>query len=174
MPFRKTGIGMPVYEPCKVTDNFVIRSLHARTHRRSLRHRPGLFAAHAVSHPRAADPRTDARGVVPARHRPARSAGRRSQRSRHHLAEARRPEQSSVRRGRGHLAAAPALHPRLSDRLLLRPQPADRAAAHAIVNEVVGQRTGRAPRDELHFNPELAPLDMLLNKAQQYELLPAG
>ena len=27
-------------------------------------------------------------------------------------------------------------------------------------------------RDELRFNPELAPLDMLLNKAQQYELLP--
>jgi hypothetical protein len=43
---------------------------------------------------------------------------------------------------------------------------------HVIVNEVVGQRTGRAPRDELHFNPELAPLEMLLNKAQQYESLP--
>jgi hypothetical protein len=43
---------------------------------------------------------------------------------------------------------------------------------HTIVHEVVGLRTGRAPRDELHFNPELAPLDMLLNKAQQYELLP--
>jgi hypothetical protein len=43
---------------------------------------------------------------------------------------------------------------------------------HTIVNEVVGQRTGRAPRDELHFNPELAPLEMLLNKAQQYEALP--
>ena len=43
---------------------------------------------------------------------------------------------------------------------------------HAIVKEVVGQRTGRAPRDELHFNPELAPLEMLLGKAQQYEMLP--
>src|SRR5512137_680626 len=43
---------------------------------------------------------------------------------------------------------------------------------HAIVHDVVSQRTGRAPRDELHFNPELAPLEMLLNKAQQYESLP--
>src|SRR3974377_1974845 len=42
-----------------------------------------------------------------------------------------------------------------------------------IIHEVGGVRTGRRPRDELHFNPELAPLDMLLNKAQQYELLPA-
>src|SRR5512139_1410534 len=41
-----------------------------------------------------------------------------------------------------------------------------------LVGEVVGQRSGRAPRDELHFNPELAPLEMLLSKAQQYELLP--
>ncbi|HSD83701.1 MAG TPA: PEP/pyruvate-binding domain-containing protein, partial [Anaerolineae bacterium] len=41
-----------------------------------------------------------------------------------------------------------------------------------LINEVVGRRTGRAPRDELYFNPELAPLEMLLNKAQQYELLP--
>jgi hypothetical protein len=43
---------------------------------------------------------------------------------------------------------------------------------HTIIHDVVGLRTGRLPRDELHFNPELAPLDMLLNKAQQYELLP--
>ena len=43
---------------------------------------------------------------------------------------------------------------------------------YTIVGEVVGQRTGRVPRDELHFNPELAPLEMLLNKAQQYEMLP--
>ncbi len=43
---------------------------------------------------------------------------------------------------------------------------------NSLVHEVVGQRTGRAPRDELHFNPELAPLEMLLNKAQQYESLP--
>jgi hypothetical protein len=42
----------------------------------------------------------------------------------------------------------------------------------ALINDIVVQRSGRAPRDELHFNPELAPLDMLLNKAQQYELLP--
>jgi len=41
-----------------------------------------------------------------------------------------------------------------------------------LIDDVVGQRAGRAPRDELHFNPELAPLEMLLNKAQQYELLP--
>ena len=45
---------------------------------------------------------------------------------------------------------------------------------HIIVHDVVGLRTGRVVRDELHFNPELAPLDMLLNKAQQYELLPPG
>ena len=44
---------------------------------------------------------------------------------------------------------------------------------YTLVHEVVGLRTGRVTRDELHFNPELAPLDMLLNKAQQYELLPA-
>jgi hypothetical protein len=44
---------------------------------------------------------------------------------------------------------------------------------HTLIHEVVGYRTGRPVRDELHFNPELAPLDMLLNKAQQYELLPA-
>ena len=44
---------------------------------------------------------------------------------------------------------------------------------YTLVHEVVGYRSGRIPRDELHFNPELAPLDMLLNKAQQYELLPA-
>jgi hypothetical protein len=43
---------------------------------------------------------------------------------------------------------------------------------NTIVHDVVSQRTGRAPRDELHFNPELAPLEMLLNKAQQYESLP--
>jgi len=43
---------------------------------------------------------------------------------------------------------------------------------YTIVGDVVGQRNGRAPRDELHFNPELAPLEMLLNKAQQYESLP--
>jgi hypothetical protein len=43
---------------------------------------------------------------------------------------------------------------------------------YTLVGEVVGQRTGRVPRDELHFNPELAPLEMLLNKAQQYESLP--
>src|SRR5512143_3382760 len=43
---------------------------------------------------------------------------------------------------------------------------------HTIVKEVVGQRTGRALRDELHFNPELAPLEILLNKAQQYEIMP--
>jgi hypothetical protein len=41
-----------------------------------------------------------------------------------------------------------------------------------LIDDVVVQRTGRAPRDELHFNPELAPLEMLLNKAQQYESLP--
>jgi hypothetical protein len=41
-----------------------------------------------------------------------------------------------------------------------------------LINDVVVQRTGRVPRDELHFNPELAPLEMLLNKAQHYELLP--
>jgi hypothetical protein len=43
---------------------------------------------------------------------------------------------------------------------------------YTLVGEVVGQRTGRVPRDELHFNPELAPLEMLLHKAQQYEMLP--
>jgi hypothetical protein len=41
-----------------------------------------------------------------------------------------------------------------------------------VIDDVVGQRTGRVQRDELHFNPELAPLEMLLNKAQQYETLP--
>ena len=41
-----------------------------------------------------------------------------------------------------------------------------------IVNELLAQRIGHPATTELRFNPELAPLDMLLAKAQQYEAMP--
>ncbi|MFN8596105.1 MAG: PEP/pyruvate-binding domain-containing protein [Anaerolineae bacterium] len=41
-----------------------------------------------------------------------------------------------------------------------------------IVNELLAQRMGHPATDELHFNPELAPLDLLLTKAQQYDAMP--
>jgi hypothetical protein len=41
-----------------------------------------------------------------------------------------------------------------------------------LVNELLAQRVGQPTSGELPFNPELAPLDMLLTKAQQYEALP--
>ncbi len=41
-----------------------------------------------------------------------------------------------------------------------------------IVNELLAQRMGHPATTELHFNPELAPLDLLLTKAQQYDAMP--
>jgi hypothetical protein len=41
-----------------------------------------------------------------------------------------------------------------------------------LVNELLAQRVGQPTSGELPFNPELAPLDMLLTKVQQYEALP--
>lgn len=41
-----------------------------------------------------------------------------------------------------------------------------------IVNELLAKRMGHPASGELPFNPELAPLDLLLTKAQQYEALP--
>ena len=43
---------------------------------------------------------------------------------------------------------------------------------HHIVNELLAQRMGHPATAELHFNPELAPLDLLLTKAQQYDAMP--
>ncbi|HEY4722205.1 MAG TPA: PEP/pyruvate-binding domain-containing protein, partial [Anaerolineae bacterium] len=42
----------------------------------------------------------------------------------------------------------------------------------SIVNELLARRMGHPATTELRFNPELAPLDMLLTKAQQYEAIP--
>ena len=42
----------------------------------------------------------------------------------------------------------------------------------SIVNELLARRMGHPAMTELRFNPELAPLDMLLTKAQQYEAMP--
>jgi len=41
-----------------------------------------------------------------------------------------------------------------------------------IVNELLARRVGHPTATELHFNPELAPLELLLTKAQQYDALP--
>lgn len=41
-----------------------------------------------------------------------------------------------------------------------------------IVNELLARRMGHPATTELHFNPELAPLDLLLTKAQQYDAMP--
>lgn len=41
-----------------------------------------------------------------------------------------------------------------------------------IISQLLAQRTGRATVTDLHFNPELAPLDLLLTKAQQYDAMP--
>jgi hypothetical protein len=41
-----------------------------------------------------------------------------------------------------------------------------------IVNELLARRIGHPATSELHFNPELAPLDLLLTKAQQYDAMP--
>lgn len=41
-----------------------------------------------------------------------------------------------------------------------------------IVNQLLAQRMGHPATTELHFNPELAPLDLLLTKAQQYDAMP--
>ncbi|MBI4788603.1 MAG: PEP/pyruvate-binding domain-containing protein [Chloroflexi bacterium] len=43
---------------------------------------------------------------------------------------------------------------------------------HQIVEGLVTQRNGRTTEDVLAFNPELAPLDLLLKQAEQYEALP--
>jgi len=45
---------------------------------------------------------------------------------------------------------------------------------HTIVNELLARRMGHPATSELHFNPELAPLDLLLTKAQQYDAMPEG
>ena len=42
-----------------------------------------------------------------------------------------------------------------------------------IVNELLAHRIGRPATTELRFNPELAPLELLLATAQQYDALPA-
>jgi hypothetical protein len=44
----------------------------------------------------------------------------------------------------------------------------------SIINQLVARRMGHPATAELHFNPELAPLDLLLSKAQQYDALPDG
>lgn len=41
-----------------------------------------------------------------------------------------------------------------------------------IINELLAQRSVKADTLDLHFNPELAPLDMLLRQATRYEALP--
>ncbi len=41
-----------------------------------------------------------------------------------------------------------------------------------IVNELLAQRMGHPASGDLPFNPELAPIDLLLTKAQQYESMP--
>ncbi|HZY43401.1 MAG TPA: PEP/pyruvate-binding domain-containing protein, partial [Anaerolineae bacterium] len=41
-----------------------------------------------------------------------------------------------------------------------------------IVNELLAQRMGHPATGDLPFNPELAPIDLLLTKAQQYESMP--
>src|SRR5512143_903051 len=43
---------------------------------------------------------------------------------------------------------------------------------NTIVTDLLAQRMGQSASIELPFNPELAPLDMLLSKARQYEAMP--
>ncbi len=43
---------------------------------------------------------------------------------------------------------------------------------HTIVNQLLARRIGHPATNELHFNPELAPLDLLMTKAQQYDAMP--
>ncbi len=43
----------------------------------------------------------------------------------------------------------------------------------SIVNDLLASRSVRQDALDLHFNPELAPLDLLLRQAKQYESLPA-
>jgi hypothetical protein len=44
---------------------------------------------------------------------------------------------------------------------------------HEIIETLVTQRGARTTEDVLAFNPELAPLDLLLKQAEQYEAMPA-
>ena len=43
---------------------------------------------------------------------------------------------------------------------------------HAIIGDLLDQRSVREDEYEIHFNPELAPLDLLLKQAAHYESLP--